>query len=447
MTEKILIANRGEIALRIVRACQQMGLKTVVVHSTADRNSLPVKMADESVCIGPPSASLSYLNVPQLLEAAAITQATHIHPGYGFLAEQSHFAKSVEEAGLIFIGPSHQHIALMGDKGEARRYAIEAGMPCVPGTSPVSVEDDLAAIIEKAQDIGLPVLIKATGGGGGKGMRVVYDLTELRSEIRSVQHEAQKFFGDSHVYLEKYLDHPRHIEVQVLGDGKGHAIHIGMRDCSLQRRYQKIVEEAQPLNIEESIRNKILMDSIRLCEVLQYKGLGTLEFLYQDGHYYFIEMNTRIQVEHPVSEMISQIDLVQAQLNVALDNTWHWKQEDILFSGHSIECRINAEDPATYMPCAGKIKRLHAPGGFGVRFDSHIYTGYEVPPFYDSMIAKIITHAPTREQAVLKMRQALEECLIEGLTTNLPLHKKIFSDPDFITGSYDTSYLKNHIFF
>jgi acetyl-CoA carboxylase biotin carboxylase subunit len=447
MTEKILIANRGEIALRIVRACKQKGLKTVLAHSTADRHSLAVRFADESVCIGPAAGSESYSNISAIISAAQITKARYIHPGYGFLAEQARFAKALAENDLIFVGPKPSDIALMGDKGQARTYVEKMNIPCVPGTPSVNAETDLWPTLALAESIGFPVLIKAAGGGGGRGMKIVYDGTELLSQIRITQHEALKAFGDSHIYLEKFLEHPRHIEVQVLGSGTGKAIHIGLRDCSLQRRYQKIIEEAQPIDLPKDVEQQLLSDALKICEGLDYSGLGTLEFLYQDGKYYFIEMNTRVQVEHPISEMISQIDLIDAQISVALGEPWKWEQEHVILTGHSIECRINAEDPCTFAPCAGKISWLHAPGGFGVRFDSLAYSGCEISPFYDSLVAKVITHAPTREQAIRKMQQALEECVIEGIKTNLELHKRIFKEPNFIAGSYDTTYLKTKIFF
>ncbi len=443
MSEKILITNRGEIALRIVRACKQKGLKTVVAHSTADRHSLAVRFADESVCIGPAAGLQSYANIPSIIAAAQVTNARYIHPGYGFLAEQARFAQALKENNLIFIGPKPSDIALMGDKGQARSYVEKLNIPCVPGTPAVDANADLLPTLELADAMGFPVLIKAAAGGGGKGMKIIYDRTELPSQIRMTQHEALKAFGDSHIYLEKFLENPRHIEVQILGSGTGKAIHVGLRDCSIQRRYQKIIEEAQPIDLPKNIEQQILSDAIKICEGLHYSGLGTFEFLYQYGKYYFIEMNTRVQVEHPISEMISQIDLIDAQISVALGDPWTWTQEQVILRGHSIECRINAEDPWTFEPCAGRISWLHAPGGFGVRFDSLAYSGCEISPFYDSLVAKLITHAPTREQAIRKMQQALEECVIEGIKTNLDLHKKIFKEQDFIRGYYNTTYLKN----
>jgi len=446
MNSKVLIANRGEIALRIIRACKQKGLKTVVVHSTNDRDSLAVRLADESVCIGPAAAAQSYCHMTNILSAAQISGARYIHPGYGFLSEQAPFARAVKEQGLIFVGPEPEHLALMGDKAQARAYVQSLNIPCVPGTAPIFEESGLGALLEQADIIGFPLLIKAASGGGGRGMRIVYEKTELLAQIKLTQYEALKSFGDSQVYLEKYLEHPRHIEVQILGNGLGQAVHIGLRDCSLQRRYQKIVEEAQPVHLPIAMETAMLADSIRLCEGLNYRGLGTLEFLYQDERYYFIEMNTRVQVEHPISEMIGGIDLINAQLDIAMGERWTLKQQDIVLKGHSIECRINAENPKTYEPCAGNISWLHAPGGFGVRFDSFLYAGCTVSPFYDSLIAKLIVHAPTRIEAIRKMSHALDECIIEGITTNLDLHRKIVKEPTFIEGHYDTTYLKTKVF-
>ncbi|MBM4222467.1 MAG: acetyl-CoA carboxylase biotin carboxylase subunit [Gammaproteobacteria bacterium] len=447
MKDKILIANRGEIALRILRAARLTNLSPVMIHSQADRMSLPVRSADESVCVGPGQSNKSYMNPQALIEAARITKARYIHPGYGFLSENANFADLVEKEGFIFIGARADSIDLMGNKSKARAFMMSQGVPCIPGTAAVGIEDDLTPIYEQADRIGYPLLIKASAGGGGKGMQIVYDRAELLSQIRAVQHHALQAFHDSQVYLEKYLSHPRHLEVQVLGDGHGQVLHIGLRECSIQRRYQKIIEEAQPVNLPDHIREKMLSVALHACRQIAYRGLGTLEFLYQDSEFYFIEMNTRVQVEHPVSEMISQCDLVKLQLQVAQNERIPIKQEDIHFQGHSIECRINAEHPATYMPMPGKLKMLHAPGGFGVRFDSHLYTGAEITPLYDSMIGKIITYGSCRYEAILKMRQALSECVFDGLTTNQTLHQKILEEDDFVNGQYDTTYLNTHSFF
>jgi acetyl-CoA carboxylase, biotin carboxylase subunit len=444
MLEKIVIANRGEIALRILRTCKEMGIKTVAVHSEADRDLLHVRLADESVCIGPAVATQSYLNIPALISAAEITDANAIHPGYGFLAENADFAESVERSGFIFIGPHPESIRLMGDKVTAISAMKKAGVPCVPGSDgPLGNNDrDNLAI---AQKIGYPIIIKAAGGGGGRGMRVVRDENDLLNAITLTRSEAQTAFSNPTVYMEKFLETPRHIELQVLGDGKGNAIHLGERDCSMQRRHQKVIEEAPAPGISPEIRAKIGTQVVNACQEINYRGAGTFEFLYQDGEFYFIEMNTRIQVEHPVTEMITGVDLIKEQIRIASGKPLTYRQEDIKINGHSIECRLNAENPENFMPCPGTITYVHQPGGLGVRFDSHIYTSYKVPPNYDSMIGKLITFAETRDIAIARMRQALDEVVIEGIKTNIPLHQKILNDPNFVKGGTNIHYLEQHI--
>ena len=440
MLEKVLIANRGEIALRILRACKELGIKTVAVHSKADLDLMHVRLADETVCIGPNSAGESYLNIPSIISAAEVTDTVAIHPGYGFLAENADFAEQVERSGFTFIGPSPEVIRLMGDKVSAIKAMKKAGVPTVPG-SDGPLTNDNKRNLEHAHRIGYPVIIKAAGGGGGRGMRVVHQEQDLLSAINLTRSEAGAAFNNDVVYLEKFLENPRHVEVQVLSDGQGKAIHLGDRDCSLQRRHQKVIEEAPAPGIPEQARQRVFKACTDACIELGYKGAGTFEFLYQDGEFYFIEMNTRVQVEHTVSEEISGIDIIKEQLRIANGEPLSIRQEDIVFSGHAIECRINAEDAKTFMPSPGKITQLHIPGGNGVRVDSHIYQGYSVPPFYDSMIGKLITWGPDRETAMIRMRNALDELIIEGIRTNVPLHKELVRDSHFMKGGVNIHYL------
>jgi len=444
MFKKVLIANRGEIALRIHRACKELHIKTVAVYSTADQNLMHVKLADESVCIGPPSSAQSYLSIPAVISAAEIAQVDAIHPGYGFLAENADFAERVEESGFVFIGPRHETIQLMGNKVSAINVMRAAGIPCIPGSNGALTNDN-DANIAMAQKIGLPVIIKAAGGGGGRGMRVVREESELMNAIAMTKTEAGAAFGTDEVYMEKFLENPRHIEIQVLGDGQGNAIHLGERDCSMQRRHQKIMEEAPAPGITVAQRKKIGDLCVKACIEINYRGAGTFEFLYQDGEFYFIEMNTRVQVEHPVTEMVTDIDIVKAQIRIASGMKLQYKQEDIHWNGHAIECRINAEDPFTFLPCPGTINVYHTPGGMGVRLDSHIYTGYKVPPYYDSLIGKLIVHATTRENALARMRNALEEMVIEGIKTNIPLHQELMDDENFRKGSQNIHYLEKKL--
>ncbi|MGM0560004.1 MAG: acetyl-CoA carboxylase biotin carboxylase subunit [Pseudomonadota bacterium] len=441
MFEKVLIANRGEIALRIHRACHEMGISTVAVHSTADADAMHVRLADESVCIGPPPSSKSYLNIPAILTSATLTGADAIHPGVGFLSENARFAEMVEEHGLAFIGPSSEHIAMMGDKVQAKVAAKELGLPVVPGSEGAVTSYEEARAI--AKDAGYPVLIKASAGGGGRGMKVANSESELESAYRMARNEAKAAFGNDEVYLEKYLQKPRHIEVQILADGKGGAVHMGERDCSLQRRHQKVLEEAlsPALNAEE--RHRIGETARQAILKMGYHSAGTLEFLYEDGEFFFIEMNTRLQVEHPISEAITGIDLVREQIRVAAGHTLPFTQEDITFSGHAVECRINAEHPKTFAPSPGLIKEYHPPGGLGVRVDSAIFGGYRVPPHYDSLIAKLIVHGQTRNECLMRLRRALEEMVIEGIDTTLPLHRDLVNDPDVINGDYDIHWLEH----
>jgi acetyl-CoA carboxylase biotin carboxylase subunit len=441
MFSKILIANRGEIALRILRACKELDIKTVAVYSEADKDLMHVKLADETVCIGPSPSSKSYLNIPALISAAEITDAVAIHPGYGFLSEHADFAEIVERSGFQFIGPRADTIRLMGDKVSAIAAMKKAGVPCVPGSDGPLTDDD-ATNLKLAQGIGYPVIIKAAGGGGGRGMRVVHSESNLLNAISLTQSEAKAAFNNATVYMEKFLENPRHIEFQVLGDGKGNAIHLGERDCSMQRRHQKVVEEAPAPGISAKIRQEMGECVVKACEELAYRGAGTFEFLYQDGCFYFIEMNTRIQVEHPVTELITGVDLVKEQIRIASGLPMSYRQEDIRWQGHAIECRINAEDPKTFMPSPGKITWLHTPGGPGVRFDSHIYASYTVPPYYDSMIAKLITYAETREAAIARMQHALDELIIEGIKTNIALHQHIMRDAGFKQGGMNIHYLE-----
>ena len=439
--DKILIANRGEIALRILRACKELGIKTVAAHSTADSDLLHVRLADESVCIGPHQAALSYLNIPAIISAAEITDAIAIHPGYGFLSENADFAEQVEKSGFTFIGPHPDTIRQMGDKVTAIKFMRKIGIPCVPGSNE-PIGDDDAQTIKLARGIGYPVIIKATGGGGGRGMRVVHTESHLINAIALTRSEAKAAFNNDQVYLEKYLQNPRHIEIQVLGDGKGNAIYLGERDCSIQRRHQKIIEEAPAPGITQAQREEIGELCANACRNMKYRGVGTMEFLYEDGNFYFIEMNTRIQVEHPITEMITGVDLVKEQIRVASGEPMKLKQQDIKIRGHAIECRINAEDPRTFLPSPGTVSYFHAPGGPGVRVDSHIYGSYKVPPYYDSLIAKIIVHGETREMALARMRSALDETVIEGIRTNIPLHQDILRGNSFQKGMVNIHYLE-----
>lgn len=441
MLDKVLIANRGEIALRILRACKELGIKTVAAHSTVDRDLLHVRLADESVCIGPHTAAQSYLNIPALISAAEITDAVAIHPGYGFLSENADFAEQVEKSGFIFIGPTADTIREMGDKVAAIRRMRQIGIPCVPGSNG-PIGDDDAETLKLARDIGYPVIIKATGGGGGRGMRVVHTESHLINAITLTRSEAKAAFNNDQVYLEKYLQNPRHIEIQVLGDGQGNAIYLGERDCSIQRRHQKIIEEAPAPGITQEQREKIGELCANACREMKYRGAGTMEFLYEDGEFYFIEMNTRIQVEHPVTELITGIDLVVEQLRIAAGEKMTLTQKDIVIKGHAIECRINAEDPRTFLPSPGLVNYFHAPGGPGIRVDSHIYGSYKVPPYYDSLVAKIIAFGDTRELALARMRNALDETVIDGIRTNIPLHQDILRGNSFQKGIVNIHYLE-----
>ncbi|WP_429127121.1 acetyl-CoA carboxylase biotin carboxylase subunit [Aeromonas veronii] len=440
MLDKVVIANRGEIALRILRACKELGIKTVAVHSTADRELKHVLLADESICIGKPASTESYLNVPAIIAAAEVTGAVAIHPGYGFLSENADFAEVVEKSGFIFIGPRAETIRLMGDKVSAIEAMKKAGVPCVPG-SDGPVDNDAKHNAAIAKRIGYPVIIKAAGGGGGRGMRVVRNEAELAGAIALTKSEAGQFFKNDMVYMEKYLENPRHIEIQVLADGQGNALYLGERDCSMQRRHQKVVEEAPAPGITAEMRKFIGERCVRACIEIGYRGAGTFEFLYENGEFYFIEMNTRIQVEHPVTEMVTGIDLIKEQLRIAAGQPLSITQQDIRIRGHAIECRINAEDPATFMPSPGLVQRFHAPGGLGVRWDSHIYAGYKVPPHYDSMIGKLICYGENRDIAIARMRHALDELVVEGIKTNVPLQKEIMKDENFQHGGTNIHYL------
>ena len=444
MFNKVLIANRGEIALRILRACKDLGISTVAIHSSADKDLMHVRLADESVCVGPANPTESYLNVPAIISAMEVTGSVAVHPGYGFLSENAEFAEQVEQSGFTFIGPSAQTIRLMGDKVSAIEVMKEAGVPTVPG-SDGPVGQDPERNIELARKIGYPVIIKAAAGGGGRGMRVVYDESELSRTIQLTQTEASNFFGSSVVYLEKFLETPRHIEIQVIGDGFGSAVHLGDRDCSLQRRHQKVIEEAPAPGISSNSRQMITETCIQACKKMNYRGAGTLEFLYQDECFYFIEMNTRVQVEHPVTEMVTNFDIVKEQLKIANGDKLSISQEDIQIKGHSIECRINAENSKTFLPSPGDIERFHAPGGPGIRVDSHIYSGYKVPPYYDSLIAKLISYGNSRDEALNRMKNALNEVLIDGISTNIPLHQELIDDTNFRTGGVNIHYLEKKL--
>jgi acetyl-CoA carboxylase biotin carboxylase subunit len=444
MLDKIVIANRGEIALRILRACRELGIKTVAVHSTADANLKHVLLADESVCIGPPASKDSYLNMPAIISAAEVTDSVAIHPGYGFLSENADFAERVEKSGFTWIGPKAETIRLMGDKVSAINVMKQAGVPCVPG-SDGPLGENAEENFRVARRIGYPVIIKASGGGGGRGMRVVHAEGALLNAIAVTKSEALAAFGNAQVYMEKFLERPRHIEFQVLGDHHGNVICLGERDCSMQRRHQKIIEEAPAPGITAKQRHQMMERVVEACRAVGYRSAGTLEFLYQDGEFFFIEMNTRIQVEHPVTELVTGIDLVKAQLQIAAGGKLPWRQEDVRFTGHALECRINAEDAKTFMPSPGPIKLWHPPGGPGVRVDSHVYSGYNVPPNYDSMIGKLITHGDTRETAIARMRNALSELVVEGIKTNTALHLEILSHSAFRAGGLDIHYLERRL--
>jgi len=441
--EKVLIANRGEIALRIHRACKELGISTVAVHSTADADAMHVRLADESVCIGPPAARESYLNMPAILSAATITGADAIHPGYGFLSENADFAAMVEEHGFAFIGPSPDHIRMMGDKIAAKAAVKALGIPCVPGSDgPVP---DVETALRIAEEIGYPVLTKAAAGGGGKGMKVAQSAGELSEAFKVARREAMSNFGDDTVYIEKYLGRPRHIEIQILADTHGNVVHLGERDCSLQRRHQKLVEESPSPALNEAQRREIGSTVCKALAKLGYRNAGTLEFLYEDGRFYFIEMNTRLQVEHPVTEMICGLDIVREQIRIAAGAPLPFKQEHVKFQGHAIECRVTAEDPETFRPSPGRVAEYHAPGGLGVRVDSALYSGYRVPPYYDSMVAKLIVHGATRNEALMRLRRALDEYVVGGIDTTLPLHRRIVEAPDFVNGDYDIHWLERFV--
>lgn len=444
MLEKLVIANRGEIALRILRACKELGIKTVAVHSKADADLMHVRLADESVCIGPNPSAQSYLHIPAIIAAAEITDASAVHPGYGFLAENADFAEQVERSGFAFVGPSPDVIRMMGDKVSAIHAMQEAGVPTVPGSNgPLTGDTERSKRI--ANEIGYPVIIKAASGGGGRGMRVVKEESELLNSVDLTRTEAMAAFGDATVYLEKFLQNPRHVEVQILADGQGNAVHLGDRDCSLQRRHQKVIEEAPAPGIDEKIREEVAASCVQACVDIGYRGAGTFEFLYENGGFYFIEMNTRVQVEHPVTEMVTGIDIVKEQLSIAAGNKLSFTQEDVKITGHSIECRINAEDPDNFMPSPGTVSHYHPPGGNGVRVDSHLYSGYAVPPYYDSLIAKIITVANTREDALKRMNNALEELVIVGIKTNKSLHQDLVNDKGFVKGCVNIHYLEKKL--
>jgi acetyl-CoA carboxylase, biotin carboxylase subunit len=437
---KILIANRGEIALRIHRACHEMGIKTVAVHSTADADAMHVRLADEAICIGPPPASESYLNVPNIISAAEIAHADAIHPGYGFLSENARFAEIVELHNIVWIGPKPEHIRIMGDKVEAKRTAAKLGLPLVPGSDgPVEGIEEARAV---AAETGYPLIVKAASGGGGRGMKVVRSEDELESQMSQARSEAKNAFGDDTVYIEKYLGDPRHIEFQVFGDGNGKAVHLGERDCSLQRRHQKVLEEAPSPVINQEQRERMGAIVAKAMSDMAYRGAGTIEFLYENEEFYFIEMNTRLQVEHPVTEMITGIDLVREQIRVAAGEGLSCEQDDIHFRGHAIECRINAEDPKTFTPSPGLVKNYVAPGGMHVRVDSGLYAGYKVPPYYDSMIAKLIVYGTSRERCIMRLRRALEEFVVEGMKTTIPLHQQLIRDPEFLQGEYTIKWLE-----
>jgi len=444
MFDKILIANRGEIALRVQRACRELGIKTVAVHSQADREAKYVKLADESVCIGPPPSQQSYLNIPAIIAAAEVTDAEAIHPGYGFLSENADFAEKVEASGFVFIGPRPQNIRLMGDKVAAKAAMQKAGVPCVPG-SEGALPEDPAEIIKIARTIRYPVIIKASGGGGGRGMRVVHTEAALLNAVTLTRGEALAAFNNPTVYMEKYLENPRHVEIQVLADEHKNAVYLGERDCSMQRRHQKVIEEAPAPDIPAKERIRIGERCVEACKRIDYRGAGTFEFLYEDGEFFFIEMNTRIQVEHPVTEMVTGVDIVQEQIRIADGERLSFRQRDVRVAGHAIECRINAEDPFRFTPSPGRITGLHMPGGPGIRVDSHAYQGYFVPPNYDSMIGKVIAYGATRDQAIRRMRVALSEMVVEGILTNIPLHQELLVDTEFLRGGTSIHYLEQKL--
>ena len=444
MLEKVVIANRGEIALRILRACKELGIKTVAAYSEADRDQKHVFLSDESVCIGPAASLGSYLNIPAVISAAEVTDAVAIHPGYGFLSENADFAERVEQSGFVFIGPKAETIRLMGDKVSAIKAMKNAGILCVPGSDgPLS--DDQAKLKQTAKEIGYPVIIKAAGGGGGRGMRVVHSEASLIKSITLTRAEAAATFGNDMIYMEKFLEHPRHIEIQILADEHGNVIYLGERDCSMQRRHQKVIEEAPAPGIDKATRERIGELCVEACKTISYRGAGTFEFLYENGEFYFIEMNTRVQVEHPVTEMITGVDIVKEQLHIASGETLSYKQSDIKIRGHAIECRLNAEDPVNFMPSPGTIKHYHAPGGFGIRVDTHVYQGYKVPPHYDSMIGKLIAHAESRKLAIARLSMALSEIVIDGIKTNIPLHQDLIQDTAFMAGGTDIHYLESKL--
>ncbi len=443
MLHKVLIANRGEIALRITRACRALGIKTVGVYSTADHNLMHLRFVDEAVCIGPNASTESYLNIPALLTAAEVTGTTAIHPGYGFLSENAEFAEAVEHAGFIFIGPRPEHIRLMGNKVSAIQAMRKAGVPTVPGSSRAVLPN---TALNEAKHIGFPLIVKAAAGGGGRGMRIVNNIDQLVESVQSAQRDAEMWFGDDSVYIEKFLQKPRHVEVQIIGDGEGHAIHLYDRDCSLQRRHQKVLEEAPAPDLPEDTRQNILAACVRACEQIQYRGAGTFEFLFEQGEYYFIEMNTRVQVEHPITEMITGIDIIEQQLRIAAGLGLNLQQSDIKVRGHAIECRINAEDPLTFSPSPGTVQHYHAAGGAGIRMDSHLYSGYVIPPYYDSLIGKLIAYGQTRAQAIARLCQALDETIIDGVKTTISLHRDIIlTDAAFIEAAQDIHYLENQL--
>ncbi len=445
MFDKILIANRGELALRIQRACRELGIKTVVVYSTADKEAKYVKLADEAVCIGPAPSGQSYLNMPAIISAAEVTDAEAIHPGYGFLSENADFAERVEKSGFAFIGPRPESIRLMGDKVSAKNAMIKAGVPCVPGSAGALPTDNPKEIIASAKRVGYPVIIKAAGGGGGRGMRVVHTEAALLSAVNMTREEAGRAFGNPEVYMEKFLEKPRHVEIQILADTHGNALWLGERDCSMQRRHQKVIEEAPAPGIDRKLIAKIGERCADACKKITYRGAGTFEFLYENGEFFFIEMNTRVQVEHPVTEMITGIDIVQEQIKIAAGQKLSFRQRDVIFRGHAIECRLNAEDPFKFTPSPGRIQSWHMPGGPGIRVDSHAYSGYMVPPNYDSMIGKLIAYGATREQAIRRMRIALSEMVIDGIQTNVPLHRELMIDSKFVEGGTSIHYLEQRL--
>lgn len=444
MFGKILIANRGEIALRVLRACREMGIRTVAVHSEADTEAKYVKLADESVCIGPAASSASYLNIPAIIAAAEVTDAEAIHPGYGFLSENADFSERVESSGFVFIGPRPETIRMMGDKVCAKQAMIEAGVPCVPGSGG-ALGDDPKEIVKTARAIGYPVIIKAAGGGGGRGMRVVHTEAALLAAVTTTKTEAGAAFGNPTVYMEKFLENPRHVEIQILADQHGNAVYLGERDCSMQRRHQKVIEEAPAPGIDRKLIDKVGASCVAACKRIGYRGAGTFEFLYENGEFFFIEMNTRVQVEHPVTEMITGIDIVQEQIRVAYNQVLSVKQKDIHLRGHAVECRINAEDPFKFTPSPGKILSWHTPGGPGIRVDSHVYAGYTVPSNYDSMIGKVIAYGDTREQAIRRLRIALSEMVVDGVKTNIPLHQELLQDANFMKGGTSIHYLEHKL--